>query len=170
MSEPLRELILWRHAKSDWSQPELKDIERPLAERGRRNAKKMAHWIQQQSLQPDLILCSPAKRAQQTLKRLCKDCKTQVQTLDQLYMAEVNILCQTLAEVHPNTQSVMLIGHNPGLEGFIRYLQGSSDLHQPQSVKLFPTAAVARFVLPANWNKLKAGAGKLISITRPKDI
>lgn len=170
MSQELRELMLWRHAKSDWSDEHLADHDRPLSERGRRNAKKMADWMQTQQLWPDLILCSSAKRAQQTLKRLCKGCDTQVETIEALYHAEVPSLLDQLAKVNSQAQRVMLIGHNPGLEDLIEHLQGERPSVKSDEVKLFPTAALAQFIMPFDWSKLERGAGRLIQITRPRDI
>jgi phosphohistidine phosphatase len=169
MSDKLRELILWRHAKSDWGDPTLADIDRPLSERGRRNAKKMAHWLQQPTYQPDLILCSNAKRTQQTLRRLCQDCDTQVRILDTLYHAELPQILSQLAQVEVGFKRVMLIGHNPGLETLIEFLL-DEPVHLGADAKLFPTAAVAKFIMPADWTQLERGDGKLVAITRPKDI
>ncbi len=169
MSDKLRELILWRHAKSDWGDPTLADIDRPLSERGRRNAKKMAQWLQQPAYQPDLILCSNAKRTQQTLRRLCQDCDTQVRLQAELYHADLTQTLAQLAQVETQFKRVMLIGHNPGFEQLIEFLIGE-PIHLSADAKLFPTAAVAKFIMPADWTQLERGDGKLVAITRPKDI
>jgi phosphohistidine phosphatase len=169
MGDKLRELILWRHAKSDWSDDALADHERPLSERGRRNAKKMAAWIEEQNLQPDLILCSSAKRTQQTLKRLCKECDTRIEIIEELYMADVPVLLKHLAQAAPDAHRVMVLAHNPGLEDLVEYLQGETVTRSPD-VKLFPTAALAQFIMPADWSQLEKGDGKLVAITRPKDL
>ncbi len=169
MADKLRELILWRHAKSDWGDPSLTDHERPLSERGRRNANKMANWIQQNALTPDLILCSTAKRAQQTLRRFCPDCAIETEHLETLYMADVPTLLRQLAKVPQHFKRVMLIGHNPGMEELIAYLN-TEPLSLAADVKLFPTAAVAHFIMPSDWRSLEKGDGRLISLTRPKDI
>lgn len=169
MSDKLRELILWRHAKSDWGDPTLADFDRPLSERGRRNAKKMATWIQQNHYQPDYILCSAAKRTQQTLRRLCQECDTRLQISDALYHADLSQILHQLAQVPTQYKRVMLIGHNPDLEHLIEYLIGQ-PLHLAPDAKLFPTAAIAKFIMPADWTQLERGDGKLVAITRPKDI
>jgi len=169
MSENLRELILWRHAKSDWSDPNLDDHDRPLAERGRRNAKKMANWIEKQGLKPDFILCSSAKRTQQTLKRLCPDCQTPTQITRSIYHVEFSELLSELAQIPHHHNRVLMIGHNPGLESLIDFLVGHHSPRSPE-VKLFPTAAIAHFIMPTDWSNLQKGAGRLVSITRPKDL
>lgn len=167
MADKLRELLIWRHAKSDWSNEDISDKERALSERGRRNAKKMADWMAAQNLLPDVILCSTAKRAQQTLNRLCKDCEVQVLNLDSLYLASLSTLLSELAKVEG--KRVLLIGHNPGLQNLIDYLR-DLPIEQSSQVKLLPTAAVAQFIMPADWSQLERGDGKLVAITRPKDI
>ena len=167
MADKLRELLIWRHAKSDWSNEEVSDQDRALSERGRRNAKKMAGWLETQELLPDVILCSTAKRAQQTLNRLCKDCDVQVLNLDSLYLASLSTLLAELAKVEG--KRVLLIGHNPGLENLIDFLHAMPVEHSSQ-VKLLPTAAIAHFVMPADWSHLERGDGKLVAITRPKDL
>lgn len=167
MADKLRELLIWRHAKSDWSNEDVSDKERALSERGRRNAKKMAGWLEAQELLPDVILCSTAKRAQQTLNRLCKDCDVQVLNLDSLYLADLSSLLAELAKV--DGKRVLLIGHNPGLQNLIDYLR-DLPVEQSSQVKLLPTAAIAQFIMPADWSQLERGDGKLVAITRPKDI
>lgn len=162
----LRELLILRHAKSDWKDTTLADIDRPLAGRGKKNAAKVGKWIEQNNLIPDLILCSPAKRAQQTLKRVCIECGAQTQTIDALYMAELDTLLQVLAEA-PDADRIMIIGHNPGLERLFNYLNCQMEAH---TITLFPTAALAHFILPADWHNLPCGAGKLAQFVRPKEI
>jgi len=166
MPNRLRELILLRHAKSDWKDDNLADIDRPLSERGRKNASKMGKWIQQQNLTPNLILTSPARRAQQTLKRICTECGSETQTIDSLYEAEVDTLIQILASA-PEVERLMIIAHNPGIERLFNFLHKHTD---EAETHLFPTASLAHFVLPDDWNKLNSGDGRLIEFIRPKEI
>lgn len=167
MADKLRELLIWRHAKSDWSNEDISDKERALSERGRRNAKKMADWLAAQDLLPDVILCSTAKRAQQTLNRLCKDCDVQIFNLDSLYLASLSTLLAELTKIEG--KRILLIGHNPGLQNLIDYLR-DLPVEQSSQVKLLPTAAIAQFIMPADWSQLERGDGKLVGITRPKDL
>lgn len=166
MANKLRELLLVRHAKSDWKQPDQDDIDRPLCDKGKKNARKVGKWLQNQGLMPDLILVSPACRAQQTLKRICSECPATSQTIDALYMADLETLKQILAKAE-ESRRVMIIGHNPGLEKLFLFLKNQpleGDTH------LFPTASVAHFILPENWHNLEAGDGILQQFIRPKDI
>ncbi|MBF6057627.1 MULTISPECIES: SixA phosphatase family protein [Thiomicrorhabdus] len=163
----LRELLLIRHAKSDWKNAEdLLDIERPLSEKGKKQAKKIGVWLKQQEIFPDLILVSPAVRAQQTLKRICNECPTETHTVDKLYNADLDTLIETLSEA-PTAERIMLIGHNPGLEQLFQYLKNE---HSTSEIQLFPTASIAHFILPGDWSHLEAGDGKLRQFIRPKEI
>jgi phosphohistidine phosphatase len=165
MPGKLRELILLRHAKSDWQDTQLADIDRPLSDKGKKNATKMGKWIRKQGLMPDLILVSPAVRTQQTLKRICNECPANTITVDELYLADLNTLKIILANA-PIAQRIMLIGHNPGLERLFNYL------NQPPlepTTHLFPTAALAHFIMPNNWTALEAGDGRLAQFVRPKE-
>lgn len=167
MSGPLRELILLRHAKSDWKDKSLEDIHRPISDKGKKSACKMAHWIKEKSLSPSLVWVSPAKRAQQTLKRLQLPDITQIKTIDSLYLASDTQLLQLLSEVPTDAERVMLIGHNPGFEMLMAHLTKTiSD----RSVRLFPTAALAHFIMPNDWKNLPLGSGKLANFVRPKEI
>lgn len=165
MPNRLRELILLRHAKSDWRDESLADIDRPLSERGRKNAVKVGKWLHHNNLMPDYIMASPARRVQQTLKRLCAECSTEAHYLDELYLADLNTLQQLLAEA-PDVKRLMIIGHNPGLERLFNFL----DSHSESESHLFPTASLAHFVLPDDWQQLQSGDGRLIQFMRPKDM
>ncbi len=166
MASKLRELMLLRHAKSDWKQPDLMDIDRPLSDKGKKNALKMGKWLKSQNLMPDLILVSPAQRAQQTLRRICSECPANKITVDELYLAELNTLQKVLADA-PAAMRVMIIGHNPGLEHLYRFLHNEQE---EDSIHLFPTASLAHFILPQDWHNLEQGDGKLTQFIRPKDI
>lgn len=166
MPNRLRELMLLRHAKSDWKIEDLEDIERPLADRGKKNAVKMGKWLNKNNLMPDLILVSPALRAQQTLKRICNECPSSAITVEELYMAELEQLLNVLAQA-PQAERVMLIGHNPGLESLLNMLVLESE---PDQVQLFPTCAMAHLILPDDWSNIEAGSARLQQFITPKEI
>ncbi|MCF6253439.1 MAG: histidine phosphatase family protein [Thiomicrorhabdus sp.] len=174
MPAKLRELILLRHAKSEWKQTELADIERPLSDRGKKNATKLGRWLKQQKLTPDLILVSSAKRAQQTLRRICSEFTANAVTIDALYLADLPTLLKTLGET-PDAERVMIIGHNPGLEKLFDFLNHQTDqntlnIEPSETITLFPTCTLAHFILPQAWKTLEKGDGKLLQFMRPKDI
>ena len=179
MPNKLRELILLRHAKSEWKNTDLADMDRPLSDKGKKSAAKLGKWLKTESLTPDLILVSPAKRAQQTLRRISSENSVNTVTVDELYLADLETLLKVLSETPPASR-VMIIGHNQGLERLLSYLQhdDSDDTtdtspaqnENPDRVHLFPTASLAHFVLPYDWNSLEEGDGKLIQFIRAKDI
>lgn len=158
--------MLLRHAKSDWKQEDLIDIERPLANRGKKNAVKLGKWLLDKDLLPDLILCSPAQRAQQTMRRICNECSANAVIVDELYLADSQQLLQVLAET-PNAERVMIIGHNPGLEELLHLLTHGLD---HEKIQLFPTCALAHLVLPDDWINIEPGTAKLQQFITPKSI
>ena len=166
MSNKLRELILVRHAKSDWKSETNQDFDRPLSAKGKKTATKVGKWLQQQDLMPDQILLSPALRTVQTFKRFCKECEIPYRLINELYLAELDTLIEVLQSA-PNVKRLMVIGHNPGLEQLNRYLQGN---HIDTGTELFPTCSLAHFILPQDWQTLEAGDGHLQQFIRPKDI
>ena len=169
MSNQLRELILLRHAKSDWKEDNQADIDRPLSDKGKKTAYKVGKWLLQNQLTPHLILTSPAKRTQQTLKRICRECGSQTITVNELYNADLETLKHILASA-PKVERLMIIGHNPGLERLFNYLQTPTQTPQSSQTHLFPTASLAHFILPQDWTTLHSGDGKLIQFIRPKEM
>lgn len=167
-----RELLILRHAKSDWDSGAASDFERPLAKRGKRDAPRIGSWLYREGLVPDLILSSPAERARQTAAKVCKslDIKKKFILWDaQLYAANLAQLLGVLARCPAPAKMVLLIGHNPGLEELLRHLAGE-DLDAPEDGKLLPTATVARLEMPDDWSALPPGSGHLLSITRPRQL
>lgn len=165
-----RELLLLRHAKSDWDSDAASDIERPLAKRGRREAPRIGEWLYREGLVPDRIVSSPAERARETTLKVCKGLdykKRDVHWEVAVYDAGLEELLKVLAQYPSGPAIVLLVGHNPGLEDLLRYLT-DGDLEEPANGKLLPTAALARLEMPDDWSALAAGAGLLLSIVRAK--
>ncbi len=167
-----RHLLVLRHGKSDWDTNATSDFERPLAKRGERDAPRMGQWLKKQKLLPDLIVSSPALRARQTSEKVCEAMGVKDKHItwdDRIYAATEGELMRFLAECPKKTKTVMLVGHNPGLEDLVAYLAGKG-LEIPADGKLLPTAAVAHLKMPDDWCDLKEGDGQFVSITRPREI
>lgn len=164
--------MLLRHAKSDWDSNAADDFDRPLAKRGRSAAQRMAAWMQEHDVVPEYVVSSTAVRARATAAIVTNALHldtARVEYQDNLYLADVDELLTAARRCPKTAKSVMLVGHNPGLEDLLTYLCGE-ELPTAANGKLLPTAALARIDLPDNWKKLQRDSGKIIAITRPKEL
>jgi len=167
-------LYLLRHAKSSWDDPDLDDFDRPLNKRGRKSAKAMAEFFRKSGITPQTILCSPAKRTRETLKHLAPVLGAAPARLDRrIYEASYQTLLLCLADLPPEVNSALLIGHNPGLERLALYLM-SDHGHGPGAARLqdkYPTGSLAVLSAPAEgWGDLKVGSCRLDDFVRPADL
>jgi phosphohistidine phosphatase len=167
----VKRLYLLRHAKSSWKDTNLPDHDRPLAGRGRRAAKAMARHLREQGIEPELVLCSTARRARETLDRIEPALGTPAIRVERdLYAASADALLERLRSVPDNVESVMLIGHNPGLQELALDLARRSNTVAELEAK-YPTAAVATLeVLVASWQELDRDTAELVALIRPRDL
>ena len=167
-----RELLVLRHAKSDWDSKSASDFDRPLNRRGKHDAPKVGSWLYREGLIPDHVVASPAERARQTALKVCKGleiAKGRIVWDPEIYEATLTELLNVLARCPAQARTVLLIGHNPGLETLIRHLCGD-DLELPEDGKLMPTAALARLEMPLSWETLERGCAQLLGVTRPRGL
>ncbi len=160
----MKKLLLMRHAKSSWENSDLADFDRPLNERGLQAATFMGEFMRKNDLQPNLIISSPAVRAKQTTKLVTESAQMncEIRFDERIYEATPHRLLYVLSEIDGQNNSVMLVGHNPGLEELLKIL--TSEI-QPM-----PTAALAIIELNINdWDEINAGCGDLVNLIRPKD-
>ena len=167
-------LLIYRHAKSDWSHQQLADYDRPLTDRGRFAAKAMGSYMRKIKLSPDLILCSTAARAQQTLLLTLEQLgwEKQVQLAREFYLAKETTLLAALTLLDETIRSVMLIGHEPGLTNLTRMLAKTAN-HKTDMKNLchkFPTAALAEIEFTGSWADLRPDNGILTKFIRPRDL
>lgn len=162
----MKRILLLRHAKSSWDDPSLPDHERPLAPRGRRAAAAMAEHLRSSDLKVDLVLCSSARRARETLERL-GDTFGDAETLDEdsLYGAGDDELLERLRRLPAEVDSVAVIGHNPGLHDLAVALTRAG-----RKLERYPTGAVAVLEFEGPWSDLDSGRAKLRSFVKPKDL
>lgn len=169
-----KHLLLLRHAKSSWKDPGLADHDRPLAGRGRRAAKLMARYLRHNRITPTLVLCSSALRARQTLERIAPAhrpvAERKVQIDPGLYLASGEDLLDRLRKVGERTASVMLIGHNPGIEDLARRLAGGEGAELGRMAAKFPTGALAVLELHGRWRELTPGQCRLVAFVTPGDL
>jgi phosphohistidine phosphatase len=165
----VKRLYLLRHAKSSWKDTSLPDHDRPLAGRGRRAAKAIARHLREHGIEPELVLCSSARRARETLDRIEPALGTPVVRVEgDLYAASAQALLERLRGVPETVESVMLIGHNPGLQDLALDLAQPSPTAHELGAK-YPTAALATLELSA-WHELDHSTAELVALVRPRDL
>jgi phosphohistidine phosphatase len=171
----VKKLALFRHAKSDWSDARARDFDRPLNHRGQRGARAMGQYIKSTSHHFDRIVASPAVRAAETVEEASKawGCTFKVEWDRRIYLASSATLIDLLKELDGDPASILMIGHNPGLEDLIFDLvpdDGSSPLRD-EVVEKFPTATFALMELDIDrWSDVAEGCARLVELKRPRDL
>ncbi|PSM40931.1 phosphohistidine phosphatase [Streptomyces dioscori] len=164
---PLRRLVVLRHAKSAWPDG-VPDHERPLASRGRRDAPAAGRALADADCLPDLALCSTAVRARETWDLAAAQWGTPppVRHDARLYGAEVPELLDVVREAPAEAETLLLIGHNPGLEELVLTLAGDSLDSALDDVRMkFPTSAIAILAWHGfGWESLGPGAALLTDV------
>jgi phosphohistidine phosphatase len=164
----VHQLLLLRHAKSSWDDPNLADRDRPLNKRGRRAADAMRKAMLDLGLTPDVVLVSPSRRTQETLAALEPwDDTPVIELIEALYLASSQELLATLRGVHETVRSVLLIGHNPGMHELAVMLAGDATGRLAAG---FPTAGLAEFSIATQWRQLDAAGTRLVRFLTPKDL
>jgi phosphohistidine phosphatase len=171
----MKTLGILRHAKSDWHDARLRDFDRPLNGRGRKGAALIGLHIRDHAVGWKRILASPAVRVTQTIA-LAGEAAGEMPPITwdrRIYLASSATLIDLLREQAGDPRSIMLIGHNPGLEDLIFDLvpdDGSSPMRDVVEEK-FPTAAYAVVELDIeSWDEIAEGTGRLVHLTRPRDL
>lgn len=161
MSEPGgHRLVVLRHAKAV-HQPGLQDSERPLTDRGERDAAAAGEWLHGSGLVPDLVLCSPALRTRQTWQHASAGLPGPAATCDRrLWEASADSLLSVVRETPEEVRLLLLVGHNPASHQLVSDLTGECDA--------FPTAAIAVIALPGGWADAAPGAGTLTGFWSPR--
>jgi len=168
-------LFLFRHAKSSWTDPGLDDHDRPLNPRGKRAALLIGRFMRTQKLMPDLVLCSPARRARDTWKLA----SAELGAAPRLVMEEAlydfgngGRILDTVRAKAETTKSVMVVGHNPSIERLARRLIGKGDAKlRKRLAEKYPTGALAVIIFETNaWSAIEDGKGTLSVFIRPRDL
>lgn len=159
-----RQLIL-RHAKSTWTDSSLSDWQRPLSERGLRDAPRAGHWLRDRSLVPNVIITSDAVRARTTAEIVAKAAgyAQAIVVEPSLYHAQPEDVLAVLNKVQDQTATtVLVVGHNPGLEDLVRQLTGE---HHG-----LPTAALVYVAVPIErWSEIdSATAASIVETWQPR--
>lgn len=173
--------MLLRHAKSAW--PDLPDHERPLADRGRRDAPAAGRWLRTSNYVPDQVLCSTAERARETwrLAQGALGASPPVLFEDEIYGASVAGLLDLIRRAPANARTVVLVGHDPGIQGLAVVLT-AADTRAPRRPPAepaaapdrmrakFPTAAVAVLEIDGPWSELGERAARLAEFVTPREM
>ncbi len=171
----MKNILLLRHAKSAWSDLALSDHDRPLNRRGERAAKAIGDHLAHRGPRPDLILCSTAMRARQTLAPVVKRLDMPAPPImleDTLYLASEETLLERLQAVADDIETVLLVGHNDGIWRLAELLagRGAPALLGALQEK-YPTGTLAVLRTPADaWRDLAADTGELRAFIRPRDL
>ena len=163
----MKTLFIIRHAKSSWDASNIDDFERPLNDRGKRDAPRMGKRLKEKDIQPTLLLSSPAKRALSTAKAIAKVLKypkDDIKTDRRLYHADEETMLTVVRELKEKQDVVMIFSHNPGLTEFVNSLMdGELDIDN------VPTCGVVAFKLDLDtWKDVDWGKGKLLFFDYPK--
>jgi phosphohistidine phosphatase len=161
----MKTLTILRHLKSSWKDANLPDIERPLSRRGKEDAPIMATRIREAGIRPSLIISSPANRAWTTAKVIAKEISYPIEFLQRerdLYLANVEQLLELLERQDNKFNSIMIVGHNPGLTEFANYLL-------PQLTDNIPTGGVVSLNIETDdWNLRQRTPAELLVYDYPK--
>ncbi len=162
----MKRLYLVRHAKSDWSYFGLADFDRPLNKRGKKDAPRMGkHLRRVWQVDPDYVLCSTAKRARSTAKRLrnaLKFPKNRIAWRERIYSGDKDDVLDLIRQTDNRYREVMVIGHNPDMTQLVNKLTGSV-------IANVPTCGVAGIDLPIDdWADV--ASGNLVFFEVPKSI
>ena len=163
-------LILLRHAKSDWNSGVTGDFDRPLSPRGRAAAPRVGKWMKKNGIIPNIVLCSPALRTQETLALINDELGvSHIVYEDRIYGASVGALQGLIEAYSASCDNLMITGHNPGMDGLLRFLC-SARPPLTESGKLMTTATLAVLGFADASAMSTAGAGELLQLVRPADI
>ena len=169
----MRRLLLLRHAKTERAEPGARDRDRKLTKRGRTDAPVIGAYMDRHGLVPDLVLVSPATRAKETWTLLAKAfAKEPPATRDErIYNAGADQLVGIIAETR-DARSLLVVGHNPGLQDLAVRLIASGDIETHERVReKVPTCGLVVIDLAfEDWSRLRAGTGRLERFVSPRLI
>nr|WP_321468301.1 histidine phosphatase family protein [uncultured Desulfobulbus sp.] len=163
----MKRLIICRHAKSSWSDPELRDFDRPLNKRGIRDAPLMGKRLAAQGIKPDLICSSPAERARETARQYSQQLAYPYEQIvfdAQQYEASVAQLLTLIHNVDSRIKTLMMVGHNPECTALVNFLSGLQ-------IDNIPTCGIVGLEFAGQtWKEICAESGTLLFFDYPKKV
>lgn len=161
----MKTLYLTRHAKSSWDVPELRDFDRPLSKRGKKNAPFMGKRLKEMGIEPDLIITSPAQRAFSTTRLLAEELgypKKWIRKDERIYENSIRDLLVVIHEIEPTVNHLILVGHNPSITELAEHFTGVE-------VENIPTCGIFAIDFDFDsWKGVKKGNGKFRFFEYPK--
>ena len=160
----MKTIYLIRHAKSSWDEHTIEDHERPLNERGRQDAEKMAEYLKDQGIRPDFALCSTAKRTKETFSYFTRFFDSlPLHLTKKLYLASVSALEEEIHAIQNEYSHVLLFGHNNGVSALVSIiLEKNVDL---------PTCSFTQIEFPVNdWKEADLKNARIIAAISPKEL
>lgn len=170
----MKRLAILRHAKSSWDDPKLDDFNRPLNDRGWKDARRMGRELKHRNMRFDLVLASTAARVRETIDGVQEkyDFDAEVRFEPRIYSANTETLLSLVQGFSEDVKAPLLVGHNPGLEQLIELL-GSDDPKGLRAgpAKKFPTCAFAALELDVErWTGVGPRCGKIVELILPKEL
>tara|TARA_Y100000748_G_C15205358_1_gene375172 strand:+ start:76 stop:570 length:495 start_codon:yes stop_codon:yes gene_type:complete len=162
----MKEIYVLRHAKSSWDNSNLSDFERPLADRGISDAKKMSKFLKDMNIKIDKVLCSNAIRAKETFDLTADGFNFEIDKatyLDKLYFGDTTTIIQDLKELDESLNNILIVGHNPTLHYLVEILTN-------ESINRFTTCNLATISHDGEWVSLNSQQCSLKSLIRPKEL
>ncbi|MEH3102836.1 MAG: histidine phosphatase family protein [Sphingomonas phyllosphaerae] len=170
----MKTLTLLRHAKSGWDDPVVRDFDRPLNARGRRAAVTMGRHVRDLGLTFDRVVASPATRVEETVVEVERGLGRALAPLweRRLYLAAPTTLLDVVHECDATADSLLLVGHNPGLEELtLLLIPDDAGALRMAAEEKYPTATLAEITFDADdWSAVRAGHGRLTRFVRPRDV
>lgn len=161
-----RTLVMIRHAKSSWANPLQSDFERPLNDRGEKDAPMMGERLKSRNIIPDLIISSMAKRAKQTAKKIAAAVgypEDKIVWMDKLYHCIPSVFEEVTYDIDDNVKTTFIVAHNPGITEFV------NELSPKFTTNHMPTCGIVAAEFEAEqWNEFSNTTKKVILFDYPK--
>ena len=167
----MKRLFLLRHGKSAWDDPTLRDRDRPLAPRGRKASKRVGRWVGKHGVRPQLVVCSSAVRARQTLERVLPGLGEPAVWIEvTLYAASAETLLARVRALPEEVDDAMLVGHNPGLMDLALLLAAPGG-NRSRAARNVPTGALVELELEVgHWAAVAPGEARMTRFVLPREL
>ena len=162
----MKQLYILRHAKSSWDNKDLADFDRPLSNRGEKDAKKLCAFAEMNGIVVDKVMCSNAKRTKETFDLVADGFNFPIADVfytEDLYFGDVNNIVSSLRKLDEKFKNILIVGHNPTLHMLVEIL--TEDI-----IEKFSTCNLAIINFKEEWKTLDFHKSSLKSLIRPKEI